>query len=276
MSRRVLLLAHPVGHSLSPVMHAAAYRHLGIDARYLALDVAPEALEGAVQGLRRPDVAGANVTIPHKQAVIPWLDGLTEAARRVGAVNTVVPSGGRLIGDNTDGEGFLRALDELGVAPAGLAAVVLGAGGAARAVALALLGAGTEVALYNRGRARAERLATELAPAGGIRVLAAEALPEAVAAAGLLVQATPVGMEGVAEGISPLPDGVLPEAGAVVDLVYRPRRTALLTAARAAGLTVQDGLPMLVHQGALALERWFGVAAPVEVMRRAAEAALPA
>lgn len=274
MSRRVLLLAHPVGHTLSPVMHEAAFRHLGIDAHYRAVDVTPAGLEQAVRALRAPAVAGANVTIPHKRAVVAWLDGLTEAARRVGAVNTVVPADGGLMGDNTDVEGLSRALAELSVELAGSAAVVIGAGGAARAAVLALLDAGAEVALYNRSRARAERLASELAPAGRVRLLEAAALTRAVRAAGVLVQATPVGMQGVAEGLSPLPVGVLPQAGAVVDLVYRPRETALLAAAKAAGLPVQNGLPMLVHQGALALERWFAVAAPVAVMRQAAEAGL--
>jgi shikimate dehydrogenase len=274
MTLRVLLLAHPAGHSLSPAMQGAALRACGIDARYLALDVPPRALAEAVAGLRAPDVAGANVTIPHKRAVMPWLDGLTDVARAVGAVNTIVRTQRGLLGDNTDGEGFLRALAELGVTPAGLSTVVLGAGGAARAVTLALLQAGARVTIHNRTRARAERLATDLAVHGAPAVAHDGVLEPAVRSARLLVQATAAGMQGAAEGVSPLPEGVLPEEGAVVDLVYRPRETPLLARARAAGLSVQNGLPMLVHQGALAFERWFGRDAPVDVMRRAAEDAL--
>lgn len=276
MTRRLLLLAHPAGHSLSPAMHEAACAALGIDASYRAVDVPPEGLERAVAELRDPEVAGANVTVPHKRAVIPWLDGLTEAARRVGAVNTIVPTAAGLIGDNTDAHGFLRGLAELGVDPSGRRCVVLGAGGAARAVTVALLGAGAQVALSNRTEARARELAADLEGIGQVAVLAPGALEAAVRGAHLLVQATSAGMRGVAEGVSPLPPGVVPDDGAVVDLVYRPAQTPLLEAARRAGLAVQNGLPMLVHQGALAFERWFGRPAPVEVMRRAALAALSA
>lgn len=259
-------------------MHNAALAELGIDARYHALDVPPDALGEAVAALRQEGVIGANVTIPHKQTVMGWLDALDGSAREAGAVNTVVredgPDGTRLVGSNTDGEGFLRALAELGVTPAGLPTVVLGAGGAARAVTLALLQAGARVTLHNRTRVRAERLAAELAGQGAVSVAGGGGLEGAVRSARLLVQATAAGMEGAAEGASPLPEGVLPQEGAVVDLVYRPRETPLLARAKAAGLTVQNGLPMLVHQGALAFERWFGQDAPVEVMRRAAEEAL--
>lgn len=255
-------------------MHGAAFEELGIDARYLALDVAPAELAQAVAALRAPDVAGANVTVPHKRAVMRWLDGLTDAARRIGAVNTIVPTERGLIGDNTDGAGFLRSLAELGVEPRSLTCVVLGAGGAARAVASALLEAGAQVALHNRTRERALRLAADLAPAGTVAVLGAAELEGAVRGAGLLVQATSAGMVGAAEGALPLPTGVLPETGAVVDLVYRPAETPLLANARRAGLLTQNGLPMLVHQGALAFERWFGQPAPVEAMRRAARRAL--
>lgn len=255
-------------------MHNAALASLGIDARYEALDVPPERLAGAVADLRRPDVAGANVTIPHKQTVMGLLDALTEGARAVGAVNTVTVEGGRLVGDNTDDGGFLLALAELGVEPSGAACVLLGAGGAARAVAHALLRSGARVALHNRTRARADAMARTLAPGGALTVVGGKELVGAVVAADLLVQATPVGMEGAASGTLPLPEGVLPRAGAVVDLVYRPPETPLLAAARAAGLRAQNGLPMLVHQGALAFECWFGVAPPVDVMRRAALDAL--
>jgi shikimate dehydrogenase len=274
MTLRVLLLAHPAGHSLSPAMHDAALRACGIDARYVALDVAADGLEQAVAGLRENDVAGANVTIPHKRAVMRWLDARTDVARAVGAVNTIQRTERGLQGDNTDVDGFLRALAELDVEPAGLPTVVLGAGGAARAVVLVLVRAGARVQVHNRTPARAERLVAEFAGHGTLRVIEPATLERTVRSARLLVQATAAGMEGAAEGALPLPEGLLPDGGAVVDLVYRPRETPLLTRARAAGLVVQNGLPMLVHQGALAFERWFDREAPVDVMRRAAEEAL--
>lgn len=270
----MLLLGHPVGHSLSPAMQAAAFTACGVDARYLAVDVTPAELAGAVRELRQPDVVGANVTVPHKVAVMPLMDELSADARRVGAVNTVMRRGSRLVGDNTDSQGFLLALGELGLEPRGLRCVVLGAGGAARAVAAALLAAGAEVALHNRSRSRAEQLAAELAPLGHVALPAATELGAVVRAAELLVQASAAGMEGVAGGALPLPEGLLPRAGAVMDLVYRPLETPLLARARAAGLATQSGLPMLLHQGALAFERWFRRPAPIEDMRRAALAAL--
>jgi shikimate dehydrogenase len=269
---RLALLAHPAGHSVSPAMQQAALDALELRATYEALDVAPAALAGAVAALRAAPWWGANVSVPHKEAVVPLLDELRPTARRLGAVNTIVREGDRLVGENTDLAGFARALDALGAFGAGTSAVVLGAGGAARAVVAALRDRGATVLVANRSVARAEALVAELG-AGGASVVAPGALPEAVRAADLLVQTTTVGMAGGPPG-SPLPDGVLPAAGAVVDLVYRPARTPLLRAAAAAGLTVQNGLPMLVWQGAAAFEAWTGRAAPADVMGRAAEAAL--
>jgi shikimate dehydrogenase len=269
---RLALLAHPAGHSVSPAMQQAALDALGLDARYEALDVAPDALAAAVAQLRSAPWRGANVSVPHKEAVLPLLDELRPTARRLGAVNTIVRDGDRLVGDNTDLAGFDRALDAVGAFAAGTTAVVLGAGGAARAVVAALRDRGATVLVANRSVARAEALVAELG-AGGASVVASGALAAAVRSADLLVQTTTVGMAGGPSG-SPLPDGVLPEAGAVVDLVYRPARTPLLRAAAAAGLVVQNGLPMLVWQGAAAFEAWTGRSAPAEVMGRAAEAAL--
>jgi len=269
---RVALFAHPAGHSVSPAMHRAAFAATGVAGRYDAVDVAPDDLAAAVAALRAEPWWGANVTVPHKTAVVPLLDELTPAARRLGAVNTIVRRGRRLLGDNTDLPGFALALGALRPDLAGAAAVVVGAGGAARAVVAALLDAGARVSLHNRSRARAEALIAALG-ASTVRLLDDAALAVAVGASDLLVQTTTVGMEGGPVG-SPLATGVLPRRGAVVDLIYRPARTPLLVDAQAAGLEVQNGLPMLVHQGALAFEAWTGVAAPVDVMGRAAEAAL--
>lgn len=268
---RYLLFAHPAGHSVSPAMHAAAFAAVGLDATYEARDVPPAGLAAAVAGLRHDPWRGANVTVPHKTAVVPLLDHLRATARRLGAVNTIVREGDRLVGENTDLDGFARALADLAAAPAGGRVVVLGAGGAARAVVAALADRGAALAIHNRTRARATDLVAHLGvPA---HVLDDAALADAVAEADLLVQTTSVGMAGGPPG-SPLPAGVLPRAGAVVDLVYRPAVTPLLAAALAAGLAVQNGLPMLVHQGAAAFEAWTGRPAPVDAMGRAAEAAL--
>lgn len=269
---RLALLAHPAGHSVSPAMQQAALDALGLRARYEALDVAPDDLAAVVAALRTDPWWGANVSVPHKEAVVPLLDELRPTARRLGAVNTIVRDGDRLVGDNTDLAGFARALDALGPFGAGATAVVLGAGGAARAVVAALRDRGATVAVANRSVARAEALVADLGT-GGATVLAAGEIKAAVRAADLLVQTSTVGMAGGPPG-SPLPLGLLPRSGAVVDLVYRPAVTPLLRAAAAAGLAVQNGLPMLVWQGAAAFEAWTGRTAPADAMGRAAEAAL--
>lgn len=277
-ARRAVLLAWPAGHSLSPAMHDAAFRELGIAARYEAREVPPEGLAAAVAELRAPEVLGANVTVPHKEAVLALLDGLEPEAAAIGAVNTIVRADGGLRGANTDGAGFLRALrEDAGFDPAGAVVLLLGAGGAARAVAHALLGAGAaRVGLHNRTPERAAALAAAFAERGELRVLGPEELAEGLERADLLVNTTSVGMArgGRDPDVSPLPAGLLPRRALVVDLVYRPARTRLLRETEAAGLPTQNGLPMLVYQGAEAFERWTGRAAPVAVMRAAAEAAL--
>src|SRR5690554_256516 len=297
-------------------MHGAAFHAAGIRGRYTAVDVPPAELERWLRRLSAPPYLGANVTVPHKEAVVPFMQELTPAARAVGAVNTIVRRGDRLLGHNTDGAGFLRALAEL-EDPGGLGdpavhgplvgttSLVLGAGGAARAVVHALAVAGSEVHVLNRNVARAERLVAELSaslaeapaaapftgppPAGSGpgasaragRVSLAGDVRSLLARTDILVNSTSVGMAG-----GPDPAGVpliaaewlqlLPRAARVVDLVYRPAVTPLLAAAQERGLVTQNGLPMLVWQGALAFEEWTGVAAPVTAMRAAAERALAA
>jgi shikimate dehydrogenase len=268
----LLLLAHPAGHSVSPAMQQAALDALGVRARYRARDVPPADLPAVLQAMRAPPYLGGNVTVPHKERVFALLDGCSDLAKRLGAVNTLVRRGDRLWGENTDVVGFERALSEIGVELRGLPVVVLGAGGAARAVVAALATAGARIALHNRSGARAAALLAALAPTGRLLEGAAE-LAEAVRAAHLVVQTTSVGMVGAAAG-SPLPEGLLPRTGAVVDLIYRPAETPLLAAAAAAGLATQNGLPMLLHQGAAAFTAWTGEVAPLAVMRAAAEGAL--
>ena len=221
---------------------------------------------------------GTNVTVPHKQSVLPLLDEVHPLARRIGAVNTVVKREGRLIGYNTDADGFLRSLrEDGGFEPAGKRAIVLGAGGAARAVAFALLDAGVQrLWLVNRGLERAVALAQDLADP---RVEAARwhtrSFEQLIPRADLLVNCTIVGMaHGPAEGKSPLEERLLDSHLLVYDLVYIPEETPLLAGARRAGARTIGGLPMLIYQGAAAFELWFDRKAPLDVMFNAARKAL--
>lgn len=272
----------PVEHSVSPAMHNAAYAALGLDWCYLPFPVPPERLPEAIAGVRALGLAGVNVTVPHKQALLALMDELTPAAAAIGAANTVIARDGRLIGHNTDAAGFLRALREAGCEPAGITALVLGAGGAARAVVYALLEAGARVTVLNRTVARAEALARDLSRGADGEVRAASldlaALRPLAPQARLVVNATSVGMWRAGDagaGASPWPEALpFPEDAMAYDLVYNPRETAFMRQARAAGARAVNGLGMLVHQGAEAFERWTGVAAPVEVMARACERAL--
>ena len=274
--QQALLFAHPAGHSLSPPMHNAAFEALDIDAVYRAVDVPPLELADRIATLRDPDTLGANVTIPHKEAALPLLDRLTEAARAIGAVNTIVARGDELTGDNTDAGGFLRALAEAGIEPRGRRALVIGAGGAARAVVYALATAGAErIHVSNRTTSRAARLAAELASFGDVRVVEEGDTEIVGPSCSLLVNATSVGMAGTGtERDLPLPAEAFPAHGAVIDIVYRPGQTPLLRLAAQRGLVAQNGVAMLIHQGAAAFEQWTGRAAPTDVMRAALERAL--
>ena len=283
--RRVVLLAHPAGHSLSPVLHDAAFEAIGLDARYEAWDVPPAELADALARLRSdPAMLGGNVTVPHKAAVLPLLDEVRPDAAAIGAVNVLIREGERWIGDSSDGAGFLRSLEEAGVDPAGRAVALIGAGGAARAVGWALAEAGVErVAIVNRTLERARAVARLLQ--GARDDLAVEVAPDARGVTGidLWVQATSLGMRrgGVDPDETPVDAATLATASGgpdpvAVDLVYRPRRTPFLAAAEAAGLRTVDGVGMLLHQGAEAFEAWTGEAAPLAVMRDALAAALAA
>jgi len=281
------LIGWPVGHSVSPAMHNAAFDTLGLNWRYLPLPVAPGQVQAAVKGLGALGFRGANVTTPHKQAVVPALGSITPHARDLSAVNTLVVrregDGTPVVhGHNTDVEGFVTALRRGGFDPGeGGRAVVVGAGGAARAVVYGLLSQGMAlVTVLNRTLERAQALCSDLRQTQGWsnRVqplpLTAEALIEIVRAADLLVNATAVGMWPHAAA-SIWPDGVpLPAPLTVFDLVYNPLDTLLLQQARACGAHAIEGLGMLVYQGALAFELWTGQAPPVDVMRAAAHAAL--
>lgn len=276
---RLGIIGHPVAHSLSPVFQGAALRALGVDATYDAWDTPPNVLAERVASLRARDVLGANVTIPHKQAVVPLLDELDPLAARIGAVNTIVNREGRLTGHNTDGAGFVRALrDDANFDPRGRSVLLLGAGGAARGIAFALLEAGVvRLEIANRTAARAASLSTELRsyyPAASVQ---GAPFPPTDLSFDCIVNTTSVGMHGGgAEDASPC-DFRHAEPGALaVDIVYVPAETPFLRAAAARGLPVLGGLPMLIFQGVLAFELWTGRAAPVGAMLDAARAALAA
>jgi shikimate dehydrogenase len=282
MTTRVALLGHPVGHSRSPAMHNAAFRALGLDWRYEAIDVPPERFTQVLRDLPEQGFAGANVTIPHKLRALEAADQPTEVARAVGAANTLAFEAGRVHADNTDVEGFLTALRERAPqAPAGMNALVLGAGGAARAVVFALLSAGTaRVEVWNRHPESAEALVADLGPRAGRTVLQSEADPS-VASIDLLVNATSLGMRhtaaspGPGEGDEffkavPLSADELDDRLTVVDLVYRHDRTPLLRAASARGSRCVDGFDVLVHQGAASFRIWTGLQAPLGAMRSGA------
>jgi len=269
------IFGDPVAHSRSPAMHNAAFRALGLPYVYLPFAVTPAGLAGAVAAIRALGMAGVNLTIPHKERVLPHLDGVSGEARRIGAVNTVVNQNGRLIGHNTDGRGFLLAVRSAwGLSMRGRVVCLLGAGGAARAVAVALVGAGAgRVIIANRDVSRARRLARSM---GGrrssVRVipLSDDALKEVASECDCLVNATAVGLRrGDPRLVGPSTVGRFPS---VCDLIYQPAVTPLLRDARAAGCRTMNGLGMLVHQGALAFELWTGRKAPIAVMMRAAQA----
>jgi shikimate dehydrogenase len=267
-TRVVGVVGMPVRHSLSPAIVNAAFDALGVDWSYFAFEVAPDDIDAAVEGMRALQLGGLSVTMPHKERVAELVDRCSADAATLGAVNCIVRDGDDLIGENTDGPGFVDALkSDLNFDPVGRRAVVLGAGGAARAVVLALARAGAaDVAVVNRTRSNAERAVALAGPAG--RVAAAE---DAVPEADLVVNATPLGMT---EGGMAIDPGLLRPRHALVDLIYHPSTTLLLAAAAERGCAVANGLGMLVHQAAHAVRLWTGLDPPVDTMRQAAKVGL--
>jgi len=267
------LIGHPVEHSLSPAMQNAAFEQLALPYRYVLLPTSSGELGERIHRCVEDGFAGWNVTVPHKEAVLRYLDEMSGEVRATGACNTVRVEAGRLLGFNTDPTGFLTGLAEAGGITPGAAAVLLGAGGAARAVAWALLRAGHEVRILSRRPEQSSSLAGALRAGAASPVkhgmLDASTLTGALEGASLLVNCTPSGMR-PHEDSTPLPDGVrLPEGILVYDLVYTPRPTQFLRAAEMAGCRTQDGLSMLVHQGAAAFRVWTGRTAPIDTMRQA-------
>ena len=263
----VFIIGDPVAHSLSPAMQNAAFAALGLPHRYGLMRVGAPDLPGAIQRVRGQGTLGANVTIPHKEKVGRFLDGIDETARRIGAVNTLYKRGGELRGDNTDAGGFSDALAEKGVDVRGRRVLLLGAGGAARACAHELIRAGAHVTIANRGRERLDALMAALpAMVGtGHSYGALTPPPRSLDGYDVVVNATSLGLHGedALEGIE-LRSGV-----AVVDIVATADETPVVRRAREAGCIAVDGLLMLLHQGTRAFRLWTGLDAPLAAMRAA-------
>ena len=278
MKQQIALFGYPLSHSISPAFQQAALDSLSIEASYTARPTPPEGLAPEVERLRADDHLGANVTIPHKELIRQYLDGLDPWAETVGAVNTIVKKDGRLVGHNTDGYGFLRSLEERGgFSPEGKSVLLLGAGGAARAAVFALAesGAGT-VLIANRTAERGSALAQDIRGRSleVDSILLAEAR-EAARRVDLIVNATSMGMEpGPNAGLSPLDSADISPHALVYDMVYTPQQTPLMKAALQAGAKVLGGLWMLVYQGAAAFEMWTSREAPVDLMYEAGLRAL--
>lgn len=272
------IFGHPISHTLSPLMHNAAFDAVGLPYRYLPFEVHPDRLEGAVKGILPLGILGLNVTIPHKEAVLLFLDQVDGEAEKMGAVNTIEVASGRLIGHNTDGRGFMESLRERNVDPSGKRIILLGAGGAAKAVAASLSQQPiAEMVIVARTASRAKALVDRLAAiAPGLKVsLRADFDPPFSPDADrptLLVNTTPLGMK--PGDPPPFPLDRLDPRWSVADLIYWPEETPLLAAAKKAGATVVPGLGMLLHQGALAFEIWTKQKAPLSIMRKTLQEAL--
>jgi shikimate dehydrogenase len=255
------LFGYPVEHTLSPAMHNAAFGALGLNYCYVPFRVHPDSLAGAVQGIRAMNLAGVNVTVPHKENVIPFLDEVSEEASFIGAVNTIVHDEGRLTGYNTDGRGFMQSLAEKGVSVEGKDVIVVGAGGASRAISYYLCKKAKSLSLFDIDKQKAGRLVSDL-----------KEITDAVSVAGdvsgvdtfdIIVQATPLGLKD--EDPLPLDTEKLRKEQIVYDLIYK--NTRLLRKAGERGCVTLNGLGMLLWQGVFAFEHWTGKKPDVEIMR---------
>lgn len=280
MKKIVGLIGYPLGHSISPAMHNAAFQKLGLDFEYELFEVDPEGLSDAVNGMRALHIAGFNVTVPHKENIVTLLDEVTKLPHLIGAVNTVLNQEGKLVGYNTDGPGFIESLKEdAGFSPQNKNIVVLGAGGAGRAISIMLAEANAKsVTIADVLEDKAKELANYAGSLFDTKFQAVEAnsseLGKAISSADLLVNSTPIGMHPKADK-SPLSENIVLHPKLLVyDLVYNPSETKLLKAAKAAGCKTCGGLGMLVRQGALAFSIWTGEEAPLDIMLDAARKAI--
>jgi shikimate dehydrogenase len=265
------IFGHPVEHTFSPGMHNSAFKKLGIDACYVPFAVLPERLEEAVRAVVSLGLRGLNVTVPHKERVLAFLDELSEEARLIGAVNTIEVRRDRLIGHNTDGRGFLRSLRENGgLDPKGKKFLFIGSGGAARAVSFSLALAGAaEIVFRDLDARKATLLANDIREKTGVpaKAIGPDALPKYAAGADCLINASPLGLKRTDP--LPIPAVLVMRKHLICDLVYNPPETALLRMARKRGAKRLSGLGMLLFQGVIAFEIWTGEKAPVLLMKNA-------
>ena len=264
------IIGDPIEHTMSPVMHNAAFKKLGLDYVYLAFRVKKEELGQAIEGIRALNIRGLSITIPHKVAVIPFLDELDTLADEIGAINTIINSNGVLKGYNTDATGFLQALLERGIEPKEKRVAILGAGGASRAISFILAERGSSLVILNRtwdkAKVCADRISEIFQSEATALELNRENLATALNQADILVNTTSVGMSpNINE--TPVTANLLKPDLVVFDIVYNPIETRLQREAEVAGATVISGLEMLVWQGVVAFEKWTGLKAPVELMR---------
>ncbi len=266
----IAIFGDPVEHTLSPAMHNAAFAARGMDCGYVPFHVRPNGLRGAVSGLRAMGFVGANITVPHKERVIEFLDEVDEEARLLGAVNTIVNRGGILTGYNTDGRGFVKSLkDDAKFDPKGKKVFVCGAGGAARGIAFALVNAGSgPVFLYDVDGPKRDKLVLDLNTALKKDAARAQSLdPDFIRSCSLVINATPLGMRG--DDPLPMSANAFTKGQLFYDVIYNPPKTAAMAAAESSGARALNGLGMLLYQGVIAFEHWLGVLPPVEVMREA-------
>jgi len=271
-ARVCAIIGDPVEHSLSPVMHNAAFKKLGLDLVYMAFTVTPKELKIAISDARVMGLKGLNVTMPHKNAVMSYLDDVDQMARNIGAVNTILSHDGRLIGYNTDGNGAIIAMQENKIFPKGKKLIILGAGGAAKAIAYQAAQDVEELVILNRTPEKARKIAESLRRNYDKKVkigkLSSTVLKEELKTADILINATSVGMYPNIDR-SPVPSDFLSPDLSVMDIVYNPITTKLLNDAISIGAKVVSGIEMLIYQGSLAFEIWTNCLAPVEVMRNA-------
>jgi len=273
------IFGNPIRHTLSPQMHNAAFEALGISGTYLPFEVQPGQLEKAVDAIVPLGIRGVNVTIPYKEKVIPFLDQIDPGAKKIGAVNTIKNHSGRLIGFNTDGEGFIASLLEIEADPVGMSVILLGAGGAAKGVAVALLSAGvSEIIIMARNEASGSGLADRLKGLSSRPKISSigfdleKRVPIPKGSQILLVNTTPLGMR-KGDPI-PFPPSLIKPDWVVSDLIYRPFETPLLVEAKTIGAKIVPGFGMLLHQGALAFKIWTSLDPPIPVMRKSLRKAL--
>jgi shikimate dehydrogenase len=257
------LFGYPVEHTLSPAMHNAAFAYLGLDYCYVPFPVRPEMLADAVKAVRSLDLAGVNVTVPHKERVIHFLDAVSEEASFIGAVNTIQNAGGRLTGFNTDGRGFMESLVVAGIPVKGKSVLIIGAGGASRAVSYYLSEKADRLSLFDIDTGKVERLVADLAT---IRTNVSRAASiDNLEGFDIVINATPLGLKETEP--SPVDVSLIRKTMTVCDLIYK--KTPLLKAASEKGCKTLDGLGMLLYQGVFAFEIWTGIKPPVDIMRNA-------